>query len=141
MNTIPQDLDWVSERAKCSPGTVFSALESQVKADVERRESLRNANEMQYGVGFSLRSGAYAFQVTVNRMSEVMGTAIFEKTAVGINVRYKNGSILAGVLTLGNDGRCRLRVADSEELEFWQFRKRSLEPLFFNILSELRGSE
>jgi len=43
MSTIPNsfaNLDWVSERAKCTPFTVFEVLRSQVEKDVERRNAL-----------------------------------------------------------------------------------------------------
>jgi hypothetical protein len=138
MNLIPKELDWVTERAKCSPESVLQLLEIQAKTDVETRIQLRNATELQYGVEFSFREGSGAFQIVVHRMGEIMGSAIFERFPDGIRVTYKDHSSFAGVLTLGNDGQCRLRVGDSEELEFWQFRKKALEPIFFDLLQGLR---
>jgi hypothetical protein len=135
---IPQELDWVSERAKCSPETVFTTLETQVRSDVDRRQALRSGPEMQYGVEYAFRSGKEAFQVTVIRANEILANTVFQKTQDGIVVQHKDGTSLIGVLTLGDDGRCRLRV-DEEQLEFWQFRKRALESLFFDLLSRLRA--
>jgi histidinol-phosphate/aromatic aminotransferase/cobyric acid decarboxylase-like protein len=42
-STLPDrfaNLDWVSERAKCTPFTVFEVLRSQVEQDMDRRNAL-----------------------------------------------------------------------------------------------------
>ena len=44
MITAP-DFDWVTARAECSIPRMFVRLQSQVNADVERRNSLLSSNE------------------------------------------------------------------------------------------------
>ncbi len=47
-----------------------------------------------------------------------------------IKVRNKDKEFSIS-LTLDNEGRCKLRVDDGEDLEQWQLRRMMLENLFF----------
>ena len=138
MREVPEELDWVVERARCSSDVVLQLLADQTTADIERRNSLRKPAEIQYAVKFSITVTSGGFQVAAHRMGELMDFALFEKTPDAIHVRYKDGRTVTGVLTLGNDGRCRLMVSGQFEWEFWQFRKMILQYMFFNLFSELR---
>jgi hypothetical protein len=65
----------------------------------------------------------------VNSVTDVPGCTL--KTN-GIVVKADDKVVLEGHAVLSDDGACRLRV-NGEDLEFWQFRKRALEALFFRL--------
>ena len=71
---------------------------------------------------------------TVSRMTRSGAqTLTFRKTDSGVKVTAEDDKVLhAATLTLGEDGECRLKL-NREELEFWQFRRRALEDLFFGF--------
>lgn len=39
--------------------------------------------------------------------------------------------VIKAELTLNNDGECKLKLKNSEELDSWQFRRMALQQLFF----------
>lgn len=135
MNPIDPNFDWVSARAKCSPEGVFALLREQVKSDVDKRNGLRSAIELQYDVKFEITNGAAAFRVARIRMGEFLETATFSQTKAGIKVSYGervNRSPVETSLTLANDQECKLKISDTQEYSFWQFRKLILEPILFS---------
>jgi hypothetical protein len=146
---IPDELDWVTERAKCSAGTVLKQLESQVKADVERRNSLLTPSEVGQRISFEFGSGSQSsFYVCAWRhferdpSPERLGLVTFEKLPGGIKIipwiGKEETEPIVGMLTLGNDGKCRLRVKDLDEYKLWQFRKLALEPVLFTATNRFQ---
>lgn len=146
---IPDELDWVAERSKCSAGAVLKQLESQVKADVEQRNTLRTSSEVRQMISFEFGSGnPGSFYVRALRhlerdpTPEQLGFASFEKLPGGIKVVHWIGKEekdpIVGMLTLGNDGKCRLRVKDVDEYRLWQFRKLVLEPILFTTTNRFQ---
>jgi hypothetical protein len=131
MSQLNPNFDWVTARANCSASEVFKTLETQVKSDVEKRNGLRTSEEMKFDIKFAIESSMQVFRVGVFRDSQRLNYSVFSQIPEGIKVEYKEREPLVGVLTLSNDGECRLRVKDVEEYAFWQFRKLALEPIFF----------
>ena len=112
---IPDELDWVAKRAKCSPGMVLKQLESQVKVDVEQRNSLRTPSEVRQMISFEFGSpGQISLSLTglahLSRYPtpERFRFCRFEKLPGGIKVAHWIGKEekepIVGMLTLGNDG-------------------------------------
>jgi hypothetical protein len=64
---------------------------------------------------------------------------IFSRSPAGVEVRdsESNSLIHEGILTLSNDGHCRLKVGDVE-YDLWQFRKLSLENVLFTSIAKWR---
>lgn len=133
MSPSDPNFDWVTARSKCTPAGVLSILQLQSKSDVEKRNSILTAQELQYGINFQITTGREVFRVArTGIVDNQIDFAMFAQTADGISVSYKDDRLtFAGTLTLSNEGECKLRVASGEEYSFWQFRKLALEPLFF----------
>jgi hypothetical protein len=135
---FPENFDWVSARAKCSPVEAFTHLESQVEEDINKRTALMSDSEKKYRIRFHFQREQNQFSVWVVRDEERIGYAVFKSIQDGISVSYWGAPDLIGILTLSDDGECRLKVKDVGELSFWQFRKRALEPLLFTLTKDLR---
>lgn len=134
MNQIDPNFDWVSARAKYSPENVLVSLKEQIESDVERRNGLRGAIELQYDVKFVFVAGSGAFRVSRTRMGEMLESATISCTREGIKVSYgkeMNRAPIESSLTLSNDQECKLKIVD-DEYSFWQFRKLALEPILFS---------
>ena len=133
MNQVDPNFDWVSARAKCTPASVLAALLGQSKSDVDKRNSMLTAEELQYGIKFRIIVSREVFRVDRTDFAEQpVDFALFSQTNDGISVSYKDkGIVFTGKLTLSNEGECKLRIAGGEEHSFWQFRKLAMEPLFF----------
>lgn len=129
MSTTPNSwapFDWVSERAKCTPLKVFEALRAQVRTDMEIRNSL--SAQLPAHKTFSFQENGQWFAVVYGNCKGVK----FELTKSGVMVRdiASFNPICNSVLTLSDDGQCRLRI-DQTEYDLWQFRKLALHDLFF----------
>jgi hypothetical protein len=134
VNQIDPNFDWVSARAKCSPVSAFETLGEQIKTDVEKRNVLLNAMELQYAVQFKIATGSGAFRVARIRMEEMLQSATFSQTNDGIKVAYSSAMNLPPIeatLTLADDQECKLNITGGRELYFWQFRRLALEPVLF----------
>jgi hypothetical protein len=132
MTNIPDsfaNLDWVSERAKCTPFTVFEVLRSQVQRDMDRRNSLNT--QLPARKTFVFQSNGEWFAVVYQVLGQSKGV-IFRISLTGVIVRDVESQkvICDGVLVISNDGQCRLRV-EQTECDLWQFRKLALHDLFF----------
>jgi hypothetical protein len=130
MTTEPSsNFPWVRARAECSVAEAFNRLRLQVQEDVDQRKALRTTSESEH-LNFNMVSNGKAF--TVGRIEHNISKSMtFKITGRGIQVIDENDNpILEGVLTLGDDGQCRLKVS-GRDLEFWQFRRSALEDLFF----------
>lgn len=138
------NFEWVVARAKCSASAVYSDFAQQIKHDVELRNNLLSGKERKHEINFSFEGGyeQTSLIVAVQKGGQLLeekrlAHAIFTKIPEGIAVEYSDEKKLAGVLTLSQDGECRLRV-DAIEYKFWQFRKLALEPIFFDAVREYR---
>jgi hypothetical protein len=120
---------WVRARAECSLMEAFNRIRLQVHEDVDERKALRTPSESEW-LNFNMASNGNAF--TVGRLEhKKVRSVTFRIGEGGIQVIDENDKpVLEGTLTLGDDGQCRLKVAD-RNLEFWQFRRAALENLFF----------
>ncbi|MGA2882898.1 MAG: hypothetical protein ABSG13_28445 [Bryobacteraceae bacterium] len=127
--TIDPSSSWVRARAECSVVAVFNRLRLQAQEDVHQRKALRTTAECER-FNFNLVSNGNAF--TVGRIEQNSHKSItFTTTDRGVRVIDENDkSVLEGILTLGDDGQCRLKTS-GRDLEFWQFRRAALEELFF----------
>ena len=118
--------DWVSERAKCTPFKVFQVLRVQVKRDIEIRNAL--TVEIPASKTFSFQGDGQWFAVVYGNCKGVK----LDLSDSGIEVLDVASAkpIFRGILTLSDDGQCRLRV-EQKEYDLWQFRKLALHDLFF----------
>jgi hypothetical protein len=128
---ISGEFDWVSARAQCTPFKVFERVRSQVKEDMNKRNSL--TIEGGSSATFSFETGQDWFSVAHKFLDKYRGVS-FTLSANGIEVRDASSHSLLhdGILTISDDGSCRLRVG-SIELDLWQFRKLALQDLFFVV--------
>ena len=109
--------------------SAYERIKLQVQEDIDQRKTLRTSSECDR-FNFGMVSNGNAF--TVNRVEQNSHESVtFRIAEKGIQVLdSKDHIFLEGVLTLGDDGECRLKAAD-KVLEFWQFRRAALEELFF----------
>jgi hypothetical protein len=121
------NFDWVSARSACSLKTIFETLKLEVEKDVEIRNRLRPA--MAHYV-FKMVSKADVFTVFVES-NKAHPTTKFSLSNDSIQLRDGENNLRCdAVLTLNNNGECRLRVHE-REYTFWQFRRMALESMFF----------
>lgn len=124
MKTMPSE-NWVKARAQCSAFAAFKKLESGVIEDVAVAKDL-GAPQLHFSVDANLhhfRVIRASEQSPASVSFTLLGETIVAKDDVG-------DVIVSAAVVLRDDGECRL-VTDSGELEFWQFRRRALENLFF----------
>lgn len=136
--------DWVSARAKCSASEVYEDFALQLKKDVATRNELLSGKERRHQVGFRFNGGYKHTSLFVAVQTGGQGLeekqiahVIFTKVPEGIAAEYSDGKQIIGRLTLSREGECRLKV-DDVEYSFWQFRKLTLEPIFFDAVKEFR---
>lgn len=122
------DFDWVSEREKCTPFKIFELLRAQVQSDMQKRNSSTAGTGIKK---FNFESDGAWFAV-VYKVDEMSKGVMFSITGNGVNVQDVESRALLheGILTISNDGHCRLRV-EQTEYSLWQFRKLALQDLFF----------
>lgn len=128
--TIPPELNWVGKRAECSAEKIFAELKIGIENDVSEINRIVNA-----APGTSYR---FLAQGTTDGKSFVIGQAgggprvkisIYkERIFVDDEATPSKWSVR---VTFSNEGRCRLKSDDGNELEQWQFRKTALHNLFF----------
>jgi hypothetical protein len=128
---IPEVLDWVKERAACTPFLIFETLRGQVEKDMHAR----NAFPPDSGFvkrNFTFQGQGTWFAVVLPRQFEGGKGVSFYLTPIGVTVKnIETHTVLyEAVLTLSDDGKCRLKV-DNTEYNLWQFRKLALHDLFF----------
>jgi hypothetical protein len=144
MNQNDSGFEWVIERAKCSASEVYQDFARQLKHDVELRNEALSGKERKNEVNFTFSGGRapaslfVAAQKGGQFLQEIrLAQVIFTKVPEGIEAEYTDGTKVVGSLTLSQDGDCRLKV-DGVEYSFWQFRKLTLEPIFFDAVKEFR---
>jgi len=130
--------NWVQLRHDCSAFEMFTKLRTGVEEDVNIRNGLRKLGEQ---VAFRVDANDSSFTVRREGPLGVCASVKFAWTPKEISVRpYSKTSLatytadsLSVILTLTDEGECKLRLPKGEELTCWQFRKRVLEDLFFNF--------
>ena len=144
MNQNDPSFEWVIARAKCSASQVYSDFALQIKRDIETRNNVLTGKERKHEINFLFHGGYKPTSLVVaaqkgGQLLEERGLAyvVFTKVPEGIAAEYSDGKKLTGLLTLSQDGECRLKV-DGVEYSFWQFRKLALEPIFFDAVKEYR---
>jgi hypothetical protein len=133
LNVVPQELDWVSKRAACTIGQVFNKLCNEIEGDVSAINTARNLVDMDRffidntGDGRTIIIGQPSRLPRVVVKIGVVGNEI-EVQDEATQIRWRVG------IGLNNEGRCVLRDSDRIEMENWQFRRSTLEPLFFGSM-------
>lgn len=122
------DFDWVAERANCSAVAMFEKLRMHVEQDILSANKHRKTDTAMFRL---VDGGATRFSVLGEALGINTTTVRFllQNEEIVVTDREGKASLRASV-TFCNDGECRLKVA-GQECEFWQFRKMSLEDLFF----------
>ncbi|MFC5862288.1 hypothetical protein ACFPT7_08285 [Acidicapsa dinghuensis] len=132
MSTTPQQIDWVTKQAQCNAQKVFRELCEGIESDVQRMNSIGQ---------FPLRE---SFVVEVNPEGTTIGVGkphltprrrvllTLDGNAVKVHLDGVERDWQACV-SLNDQWRCVLKLDDGTELEQWQFRKKALEQLFFDI--------
>lgn len=140
-SAIPRDLDWVTERAACSVTAMFKKLEHGVQADVAKMAVIISEQ--------GDKQTKLSFVAGRDRFSAVREGVVYPlPTSHSVDFSIEKGLIVAkwdaekvlceATIMLTNEGRCKLRVG-KEELEDWQFRRMTLERLFFDTQRNYRA--
>lgn len=138
-NQIPTELDdWVSLRAACNVGSLFEQLKSGVEKDIAaRQDAIHKQSQLKLGINYSssrftvLLDGRYQGDPTGGTVV-VHNAVVFTLDQHKIIVQDEERAVTyEATATLCDDGKCRLSV-NGQELELWQFRKRTLESLLFS---------
>jgi hypothetical protein len=144
MNQDDSNFEWVVARAKCSASEVYGDFAIQIKRDVDTRNNVLSGKERKHEISFTFNGGYQHTSLIVSAQTggrhlaeSQLARVIFTKVPEGIAAEYSDGNKLTGLLTLSQDGGCRLKV-DGVEYSFWQFRKLILEPIFFDAVKEYR---
>jgi hypothetical protein len=130
MSTIPHELNWVEKRAACSAGQMFNELLRGINDDIAVFNSVQKLPE-------NNRFGADMTSDGATVVVGQYGTVPRARVAIGIvgqRIEVRDDakqSRWSAEVKLNGEGRCILKLEDGTELEQWQFRKKSLEGLFF----------
>jgi hypothetical protein len=142
-------LDWVTERVRCSARTVFNALMVRAKADVKTRNDLLTEDETNRRLRFAFsidHDHPDYFLVSSHQMigpNENHRDVRFFRRNETIEVSGGGGFDIMATVILTNTGDCRLKVKEAAdaavllnvqpaaELTQWQFLRLVLEDLFF----------
>ncbi len=124
--SLPTDFDWVRARSACSLPVVFKELQLGVQNDALAMESLA-AGQVRFSVTALMRG---RFSV-VREEKGFPDSMTFALENGAITVRDDENAVIAtATVTLNDKGECKLKVG-TDELEQWQFRRKTLEKLFF----------
>ncbi len=122
------EFDWVTARSKCSLAAVFEKLKLGVEHDVEIRHAILGER---LGFHFIADGGSFSVSLSGPALNHVVKFKIVSKEII---VSMDDTPFLHGSVALSDDGLCKIRAAEEGlELEFWQFRKRALDQLFFDF--------
>jgi len=135
--TTPTNLDWVTERSKCSLFAVFKQLQAEVQEDIQKMQAILGANSNRLSFvrasdrNFSVnRTDKDVFPTPIERSVDF---ALEQSEIIVVNI--DNEIAARATITLNDEGRCMLKVND-RELEHWQFRRMALERIFFGSLGK-----
>jgi hypothetical protein len=132
MSTTDQDVDWVTKQAQCSAARVFRELYQGIEADVQKINSIEQSPGREY----------YAVEMNPERTTIGVGRPHVSPrrrvlvTLDGNFIRVHLDGVendWQACVSLNDQWRCVLKLEDGTELEQWQFRKKALEQLFFEI--------
>jgi hypothetical protein len=129
MAIVPRELDWVRARTDCSLLKVFNEFRLGVEEDVKAANLRPRPSELP-SVSFAVRANTFGDYFIVFQQENAGARVEFNCEANRITVKTQDREFSV-TLALNNEGRCKLRVGDGEELEQWQVRRIALEKLFF----------
>jgi hypothetical protein len=125
---IRSDVDWVTEREKCSTYELFQQLRSRVQADVAKLNELRHKNN-RVKEEFLFESRDDVFGVLHPRTTRVVRFELaeaIEVTGQPSKVAFEARAVYTP------EGQCFLQVG-AEKLFIWQIARRALEGLLFEM--------
>jgi|ERR1035438_254890 hypothetical protein len=128
MNNVPQELDWVDARARCSLIEVFKALRLGAESDVQ---TINEKRQSENGVTFQVTDNTAGDVFVVSQADALHKEIKFYLGKDHIAIKGRSQGDLIVTITLNDDGRCKLRANDGPDLEQWQVRRMVLEKLFF----------
>lgn len=131
---IPETLDWVTIRGKCSVEHLFGLLAETIDSDVKVMQERLKGSGLLLEYQMVSRS-----KIVVSKMSVAGGfiagpNVVFEFTSGGITAQTNPDGkrlFLAKPSFSGITGKCKLEI-DGQLLELWQVSRRGLEDLFFS---------
>ena len=126
-NKLPDNFDWVRERAACSVAAVFRRLQSEVEQDIQAVNAVLGLDENQFCVSANASRDSFV----VSREEHTGGEVRFWRGSNEIQIKRNDRPDLVVTVTLKDDGQCRLKMSTGEEVEPWQLRRMALEELFF----------
>ena len=127
---LPYDFDWVTTRLNCSLSGFFERLQVLSRANVDTRNASLDSHEREDGC-FKVESHGSKFSVLRDKKPGRSVRFWTEGESLHVEGATQSGDVsFSGMLTLGNDARCRLLVCH-EQLAEWQVLRKALEPLFF----------
>ena len=135
----PEDFDWVTAQAACTPESMFARLLAGVKKDVERRNALAAPDEtwrFEVEVEVEVEEDGDRFEVARAVTSEfsaskVAALVIFEREGSRLHIHGDQVDVdFTAVVMLDDTGTCRFVVGEAQYAE-WQLRKLALAELFF----------
>jgi hypothetical protein len=123
------EFNWVKVRAECTIQSVFKQLRREIDLDVAwRNEQLSGSSKN--GVSLVLEDKDDHSFVVYRRGPGLAGSISFGIFGSFLKVIDSVGITIDATVGMNDYGRCVLRM-DGSEMETWQFRKRTLEDLFF----------
>jgi len=133
----PDDFDWVVAQSKCSAASMFARLQTGVKEDVRRRNSLGRLGRDD-GWTFEFHVDGEEFEVSrveasgvTESIDSTLALVRFERAGRRIHVHGDGVDIeFTAVVSLDVAGVCRLVVGEAMYSE-WEIRRMALEQLFF----------
>ena len=133
----PDDFDWVVAQSKCSAASMFARLQTGVKEDVRRRNSLGRLGRDD-GWTFEFHVDGEEFEVSrveasgvTESIDSTLALVRFERAGRRIHVHGDGVDVeFTAVVSLDVAGVCRLVVGEAMYSE-WEIRRMALEQLFF----------
>jgi len=133
----PDDFDWVIAQSKCSVASMFARLQTGVKEDVRRRNSLGRLGRDD-GWTFEFHVDGEEFEVSrveasgvTESIDSTLALVRFERAGRRIHVHGDGVDVeFTAVVSLDVAGVCRLVVGEAMYSE-WEIRRMALEQLFF----------
>jgi hypothetical protein len=132
MLNTPQEVDWVTKQAECSAARLFRELCEGIESDVQRMNSIGEFPEREF---FAVEMNPEGTTIGIGKphvspRRRVLVT--LDGNSIKVHLDGAKNDWQACVC-LNDQWRCILKLEDGTELEQWQFRKKALEALFFNI--------
>jgi hypothetical protein len=128
LSNLMPEFNWVRARAECSIINAFMRLKLAIRKDVD------TANEIFRGTGTKFEIVHDATSFTVYQETSPPRSISFSLNDVNslIEVGSEKGTDFSVAITLNKDRQCNFLLADGEELDEWQFRRKALEKFFFS---------